>query len=1309
MVSWIGKLLLKILAGLVALVLLLYLLISLPCVQNMIAGKVMGMLNESLDFSLSVERVRIVFFNRARVHEVQLSTGEGEPVLSASSIGVSIRPADLLRRNVYVRRISLDNAEINLARSAEDSLLNVVRIIRSLPARDTLDKKEQGTGFGFHVRRLVLSDVVLRWMDEIAGNRISADLGDLNVLVNKLDLDSMLFHVDRVRIRDLNLHGYRPPENDNVTVSPGDPGVTGDTGKSRWKAPGQESSWSVTGLRAVIEDIRIRESYYAAGISSFRCVINEDLELNELTALAEVDERLAVLDDLQIISSAGKIQMNTRVEYPSLGLFFSNPKLASLDAELSAWAGSGQVAELLGPLLPLSGYPGVSMMVRVSGSTERLVVEQITMRAGEAIRISLHGELTRILEPEFSGTMELEDFTVNRDPILEYLPDTFLPSGIVIPEYLSVRGGLSASGTGVRSDLDFHTPYGILRSSLQAGMDSVFTDSAIQATDSFNIRGFIIGLSAEEFDAGSLLGNPDTIGTLSFLAQIDGWFSGSGTPVMDLDLDLDHFFYMDHGYGPLDLDARYADGSVTGSASLSDEYVDMGLSARIRNLDSIADIHLDMEIGRAMMQPIHLTSEPAELSLNLETDARGTGWEDLEGDLTLNDLRYTAGESVYAMDSMNLSLENIAGRSDFVMGAYGTSVGDTMVFDLLSSGMLAFSQDSVTARVGFQLRSEKLPGFPEFNITASGTRNTEGMEEVEFLLGGEQMLISAAASLTGAGEGRRVDARVSVDSFKLDMLYPFLANQFYALSGELSGQLTASGPVSAPGIDGRIFFHRTYLNPRILGTGFTFDEEEIRVDSGIFRFNRVNITDDGGNLATINGFVDPFRPDSSVLDLTVTADTFRLLDKSAVSGDPFYGTVYADLDASVSGSMGAPEVLIRTSFDRPSDFTFVVPGTGSPVSDEGIVEFESAGTHTVYPVPDLGAEEITTAERGMAFTANAKVTDQLSVSVITNPFTGEHMEISGDGNLSFSMDPGGRMSLTGRYEIEEGSYQLILLDVIRREFIIQQGSRLTWTGDLLGATADLSAVYRLSTSAAGLLKNPWSGAVPADMGEYGRIPVEVVMNLTGPLLSPEIDFDIRTEDRYRGTAVWTALSRLEQDESELNKQAFSLLLMNQFTGAGIDDSDPMTYRMRNTARQTLGDFLSRQLNRFASRHLEGMDLSVEIESYEQRGENVPEARTDVALGLSRELLDERLTVEVGGRVALEEEMEEGRTLEAGDLTGNFSVEYKLTADGTYRLRAFNRTDYEDEIDGEVTKTGVSFIFSREFNSFKNLFRRNKEE
>ena len=1293
MIARIGKLLLRILAGLAALMLLIYLLISLPPVQNMIARKAVGALNENLDFSLSVERVRIVFFNRARVHGIQLSTGEGETVLSASGIAVSISPVGLLRRNLYVRRISLDDAELNLVKSGEDSLLNVVRIIRSLPAGDTLEKKEQKNGFGFHVRRLVLSEVHLRWMDEITGNRISADLGNLNVLVNRIDTDSMRFHVDRFRIRDLDLHGYRVPV------------------KEGGKEQEQQNSWSVTGFETLIEDIRIRESYYAAGIRSLRCVINGDLVVNELTAQAEVDDRSGELDDLQINSSAGDVELNAGVEYPSLRLFFSNPEVASLDAELTGRAGSGQAVELLGGMLPLSGYPELALRVRVAGSAERLNVEQITVNAGEAVRIGLHGELTGILGPEYSAIIELDDLLVNRDPLLEYLPDTLLPAGIVIPEYLSVRGGLSASGSGLRSDLDLHTPYGVLRTSLRAATDSLseVSDTATRSSPPLSVRGFRIGLSAEEFDAGRLIGNPDTVGTLSFLAQIDGLFSGAGLPEMDLALVLDHFDYMDHGYGPLDLDARYADGTVTGSASLRDEYADMGLSARIRNLDSLPDIRLEMEIEKARMDQMNLASEPTELALGLELDVMGNSWENLEGDLRMSNLRYAPAGSVYALDSMRLSLENMTGRSDFDLGAYRVSVGDTMVFDLLSSGVLALSSDSLSTRASLQIRSEQLPGLPEFNLDAKRIRKTEGTQELEFRMEGGQMAVSASASLTGTGETRRMDAGVSIDSFNLDMVYPFLANQLHGLSGDLSGQLTATGPVGTPGIDGRIFFHRTYVNPRILGTGFTLEEEEVRVDSGVFRFNRVNISDDRGNMATISGFMDPFLPDSSVLDLSVTADTFLLLDKSSVHGEPFYGTVYTDLDASVSGSMGAPEILIRASFDRPSDFTFVVPGTSRPASAEGIIEFESAGPDTTYPVPVQEAEEITTAGRGMAFTANVNVTDQLSVSVITNPFTGEHMEISGNGDLSFAMDAGGGLSLTGRYEIEEGSYQLILLDVLRREFSIEQGSHLTWTGDLLGATADLSAVYRLNTSAAALLNNPWSGAVQADMGEYGRIPVEVVMNLTGQLLSPGIDFDIRTEDRYRGTAVWTALSRLNRDESELNKQAFSLLLTNQFADPGAGDPDPMTYRMRNTARQTLGNFLSRQLNRFASRHLEGVDLSVDVESYEQRGEDIPGARTDVTLGLSREFLDERLTVEVGGRVALEEEMEEGRTVEAGDLTGNFSVEYKLTRDGTYRLRAFNRTDYEDEIEGEVTKTGMSFIFSREFDAFRNLFKRKQEE
>ena len=119
--------------------------------------------------------------------------------------------------------------------------------------------------------------------------------------------------------------------------------------------------------------------------------------------------------------------------------------------------------------------------------------------------------------------------------------------------------------------------------------------------------------------------------------------------------------------------------------------------------------------------------------------------------------------------------------------------------------------------------------------------------------------------------------------------------------------------------------------------------------------------------------------------------------------------------------------------------------------------------------------------------------------------------------------------------------------------------------------------------------------------------------------------------------------------------------------------------------------------------MKDVELDINVDSYETGSAEAYSARTDVSADVSTDIFNERLTVEVGGSVAVEETGATNRSVKAGDLAGDFRVEYKLSRDGVYRIRVFNNTDYENEIEGEVTKTGVSFIFNKDFDSFSDLF------
>jgi hypothetical protein len=295
------------------------------------------------------------------------------------------------------------------------------------------------------------------------------------------------------------------------------------------------------------------------------------------------------------------------------------------------------------------------------------------------------------------------------------------------------------------------------------------------------------------------------------------------------------------------------------------------------------------------------------------------------------------------------------------------------------------------------------------------------------------------------------------------------------------------------------------------------------------------------------------------------------------------------------------------------------------------------------------------------------------------------------------------MSLIGKYEISKGNYNLQLFDLITREFSIEPGSYLSWSGEILEANAEIAAVYEVNTSIEEIMQYQPGTATG---GTYGTADVEVVMRLTGPLLTPEIEFDIRSAEK--GAAINAALSNLRNNESELNKQVFSLLVFNRFMSESAAASDPLSYEFNNQSRQSLSSLLSNQLDRFADQYVNKVDLDIEIDSYETGLESDVSARTDVSMDLSTNIFNDRLTLEVGGSVAVEERGTQGGEIGAGDLAGDFRVEYKLSKDGVYRVNVFNKTDYENEIDGEVTKTGVSIIFNRDFTRFRDLFRRKKE-
>src|SRR5690606_31699109 len=122
-----------------------------------------------------------------------------------------------------------------------------------------------------------------------------------------------------------------------------------------------------------------------------------------------------------------------------------------------------------------------------------------------------------------------------------------------------------------------------------------------------------------------------------------------------------------------------------------------------------------------------------------------------------------------------------------------------------------------------------------------------------------------------------------------------------------------------------------------------------------------------------------------------------------------------------------------------------------------------------------------------------------------------------------------------------------LYDIINKDFDIQKGSRITWFGNPYEATLNISASYNQLAFFGPVLSNQEFASLPQLRRKY---PVTVLLELDGPMLSPEIEFDIVARDLPQSIVVEGGTVPLEfdfqafknkLDEQELKRQVFSLI------------------------------------------------------------------------------------------------------------------------------------------------------------------------
>jgi translocation and assembly module TamB len=589
------------------------------------------------------------------------------------------------------------------------------------------------------------------------------------------------------------------------------------------------------------------------------------------------------------------------------------------------------------------------------------------------------------------------------------------------------------------------------------------------------------------------------------------------------------------------------------------------------------------------------------------------------------------------------------------------------------------------------------------DIELRANNQTENVYEVAMDITGNGNQIAMQGTYRSEMGGSKLDLKFDFTKVNLASIEPFTFGSVQRLSGIMTGGLHMTGTMKKPSVSGELNFNHTAFTPTFLDTYLHLDDGKVVINAQGVEFRSFDLVDTLSNIASLRGhlFTEDFR--SYRYDFRVHTDKFLVLNKPANPDALYYGTVVLDSDISVKGDQSNPKVTVQAELDKGTNLTLVLPESELAVEERrGIVRFVDVKNvaNSIMSRQNPVTDKDTTGSKfsSMDFTSNISVNKDSRLRILIDPIAGDSLVIQGEATLSFSIDPSGKITLTGHYEILEGSYQLSFGDFIKREFTIAKGSSLTWFGSLYEADVDITAIYTVKAAVLDLIQDQLAGISQEERNKYKQeLPIQVYLMMKGKLLKPDIHFKLELPPDKRGVlggTVYAKLNELNGQESELNKQVFALLILGRFIPENPLASTVGNSGLSDFARSSVSQILSAQLNRLSEQYIAGVNLNVGLESYQDYSSGSAEGRTQLQLALSKQLFDERVTVQVGGNVDLEGRRSQQNSLNS--FAGDLKVYYKLTNDGRWQLQVFRQDSYEGAIDGDITKTGVGAVFMIDF-------------
>ena len=519
---------------------------------------------------------------------------------------------------------------------------------------------------------------------------------------------------------------------------------------------------------------------------------------------------------------------------------------------------------------------------------------------------------------------------------------------------------------------------------------------------------------------------------------------------------------------------------------------------------------------------------------------------------------------------------------------------------------------------------------------------------------------------------------VDFNEVDLWVLRYLLQDVFTEIEGRAVGKGTIKGDLESFTFDSKFTVDQSTVVPVFLNTRYSLNGN-IRFTSreGVV-FDNVRVNDSSRGTGILSGDVDmnDFKFEK-FLNLRLRMNRLEFLNNTYAQDIPFYGKVSGTGEIRLIGTTVKPFVqTVRPITVTPNSKMTIPMLEETYISQQtNFVRFveQFFDTKSISKTgPGQAPPPVQTRSFMDIFQMDLQfnMPQDAAIEFIFDRVTNEYIYTRGTGTARMTLEAG-NLGMFGTFDIDRGQYNFVGGDIFSKKFKIRPGGVVIWDGVAQDPRIEVSAYYSSRPN-----------LQPLGTGRNVRVPIDLILNLTGRMASIENDFYFEYPTNFDPGLTASELNILNSEDQKL-LQATSLLVTGNFLP--VNTGTQANINLQNQVTQaSLGQLLSGQINYLLNSSLSNFDFDLNVTGFDQ---------ADLGIGLR--LFDDRLELRRDGTIV-------GDQSSIGDLAATYRINRFMAVEIFHRQDVTSSRGFTQE--GTIDRVnGIGVQYQVQFGSWRKLF------